>query len=111
MLIDLDTAWDISRGPTPQGSMVGTAPFMAIGALQVRKTADMGEEGFKAILEEFSPEFEGLKGPGEKLRSLLFPLRDGKIWTWTDVTPEGTNQLYDDITGAFEDALPSVAKL
>lgn len=78
---------------------------------QVRKTADMGEEGFKAILEEFSREFEGLKGLAEKIRGLLFPLRDGKIWTWTDVTPEGTNKLYDDMAGAFEDALPSIAKL
>ncbi|ELR03781.1 hypothetical protein GMDG_01310 [Pseudogymnoascus destructans 20631-21] len=118
MLIDLDTAWDTARGPTPQGSMVGTSPFMAIGALeahvqnnprtyrhdlesffyvflfiaicpreedgtkaeelprtsrllqwrqhkqqQVRKTADMGEKGFEAVLEEFSPEFKCLKEP------------------------------------------------
>ncbi|KFY37211.1 hypothetical protein V495_07294 [Pseudogymnoascus sp. VKM F-4514 (FW-929)] len=164
MLIDLDTAWDISRGPTPQGSIVGTSPFMAIGALeayvknnprtyrhdlesffyvflflaicprgedgikaqelpetsrllkweldkrqQVRKTADMGEEGFKEVLKEFSPEFEGLKGLAETLRQILFPVKDGKIWTWTDMSPEGTNQLYDDMIGAFEDARLSIA--
>lgn len=166
MLIDLDAAWDISRGPTPQGSMVGTSPFMAIGALeayvlnnprtyrhdlesffyvfiflaicprradgtkadelpetsrllkwkldkrqQVRKTADMEEEGFKAVLEEFSLEFEGLKGLAETLRHLLFPVIDGKIWTWTDMSPEGTNQLYDSMIRAFEDELVSIAKL
>ncbi|OBT93570.1 hypothetical protein VE01_08309 [Pseudogymnoascus verrucosus] len=163
MLIDLDTAWDISRGPTPQGSMVGTSPFMAIGALeayvqnnprtyrhdlesffyvflfiaicpreedgtkteelpetsrllqwrqdkrqQVRKTADMGEKGFEAVLEEFSPEFECLKGLARILRGILFPLKDGKIWTWTDMSPEGTNKLYDDMTEAFKDALVSI---
>ncbi|OBT46177.1 hypothetical protein VE00_02393 [Pseudogymnoascus sp. WSF 3629] len=164
MLIDLDTAWDVSRGPTPQGSMVGTSPFMAIGALeayvlnnprtyrhdlesffyvflflaicprdpdgtkteelpetsrllqwrrdkrkQVRKTADMGEKGFEAVLEEFSPEFECLKELARTLRVILFPLKDGKIWTWTDMSPEGTNKLYDDMTKAFKDALVSIA--
>ncbi|KFY94080.1 hypothetical protein V500_03420 [Pseudogymnoascus sp. VKM F-4518 (FW-2643)] len=164
MLIDLDTAWDTGRGPTPQGSMVGTSPFMAIGALeayvqnnprtyrhdlesffyvflfiaicpreedgskaealpetsrllqwrqdkrkQVRKTADMGKEGFNAILEEFSPEFEGLKKLARTLRGILFPLKDGKIWTWTDISPEGTDKLYDDMIGAFKDALLSIA--
>lgn len=163
MLIDLDTAWDISRGPTPQGSLVGTAPFMAIGALeayvrnnprtyrhdlesffyvflfiaicprekngskteelpetsrllkwkldkqlQVRKTADMGEQGFEAVLEEFSPEFECLKGLAKTLRGILFPLKDGKIWTWTDMSLEGTNKLYDDMAGAFKVALDSI---
>ncbi|KAL5353976.1 hypothetical protein ACLOAV_000061 [Pseudogymnoascus australis] len=163
MLIDFDTAWDTARGPTPQGSMVGTSPFMAIGALeahvpnnprtyrhdlesffyvflfiaicpreedstkteelpetsrllqwrqdkrkQVRKTADMGEERFEAILEEFSPEFSCLKELARKLRGVLFPLKDGKIWTWTDMSPEGTDKLYDDMTGAFEDALDCV---
>lgn len=163
MLIDFDTAWDTARGLTPQGSMVGTAPFMAIGALeayvpnnprtyrhdlesffyvflfiaicpreedgtkteelpetsrllqwrqdkrkQVRKTADMGEEGFEAILDEFSPEFSCLKELARKLRGILFPLKDGKIWTWTDISPEGTDKLYDDMIGAFKDALDSV---
>ncbi|OBT53271.1 hypothetical protein VE04_06334 [Pseudogymnoascus sp. 24MN13] len=164
MIIDLDTAWDLSRGPTPQGSIVGTSPFMAIGALeayipnnprtyrhdlesffyvflflaicprdadgtkteelpetsrllqwrldkrkQVRKTADMGEKGFEAVLEEFSPEFECLKDLARTLRGILFPLKDGKIWTWTDVSPEGTNKLYDDMTEAFKVALVSIA--
>ncbi|OBT89236.1 hypothetical protein VE02_04294 [Pseudogymnoascus sp. 03VT05] len=164
MLIDVDTARDVSRGPTPQGSMVGTSPSMAIGALeayvlnnprtyrhdlesffyvflflaicprdadgtkteelpetsrllewrldkrkQVRKTTDMGEKGFEAVLEEFSPEFEGLKELARTLRGILFPLKDGKIWTWTDTSPEGTNKLYDDMTEAFKDALVSIA--
>lgn len=42
---------------------------------------------------------------------MLFALKDGKVRAWPDMTPKGTNKLYDDITGAFGDALPSVAKL
>ena len=78
---------------------------------QVRKTTDMEEEGFQKVLEEFSPEFESLKGLAKNLRDILFPVKDGNIWTWTDMSPKATNKLYDDMIGAFEDVLASAAEL
>ncbi len=68
----------------------------------------MGEEGFQNVLGEFSPEIQGLKELAEKLRIMLFPVKDCSIWTWSDMSPEGTNKLYDNMIGAFEDEIASI---
>lgn len=57
---------------------------------------------FALITSEFTPEFKKLTGLAEELRHLLFPLRDGELWTGTDMTMEGTKALYTDILKAFD---------
>ncbi|KAH9906931.1 FunK1 protein kinase [Xylariomycetidae sp. FL2044] len=71
----------------------------------MRKMADIGDEGFEIILSEFQPEFASLKALARTLRGLLFPLRDGVIWTGTDHSPEDVDSLYDGMIGAFEEAI------
>ncbi|KAM5361949.1 hypothetical protein ACJA88_014258 [Fusarium oxysporum] len=75
--------------------------------LAVRKALDMNQDNFRHILEEFTPEFHSLKPLAESLRQILFPLRDGVIWTGTDGSPEAVSKLYDGITRAFEEAIAS----
>ncbi|KAF2474703.1 FunK1 protein kinase [Lindgomyces ingoldianus] len=70
------------------------------------KEYDMAEANFgRMILSEFAPEYESLKPLAEKMRSLLFPIEDGKLWTGTDGSVAATNALYDELIGAFEDAV------
>ncbi len=75
-----------------------------------RKTSDMSSaETFRSITAEFTPEFQQLRGLAEKLRGILFPARDGKPWTETDMTAEGTNALYDAMISAFNTAIVDVS--
>lgn len=69
-----------------------------------RKMKDMNALNFGQILNEFTANFKGLTGLAEELR-LLFPIRDGEMFTGTDLTAEGTDALYDSIILAFEKAL------
>ncbi|KAK3372291.1 serine/threonine-protein kinase Sgk2 [Podospora didyma] len=72
-----------------------------------------GKETFAEILAEFTPEFGSLKPLAETLRQiLLFPVGiDGEIiWTGTDGTPEAVNRLYDEMIGAFEDAIAEMKR-
>ncbi|KAJ0160361.1 hypothetical protein CTA2_8110, partial [Colletotrichum tanaceti] len=75
--------------------------------LAVRKSLDMDRDNFRSILEEFTSEFRSLKPLAESLRQILFPLRDGVIWTGTDDSPEAVDKLYDGIIHAFEEAIVS----
>ncbi|KAH8898376.1 FunK1 protein kinase [Thozetella sp. PMI_491] len=75
--------------------------------LAVRKSLDMNQRGFQAILEEFTPEFSSLKPLAERLRQILFPLQAGVIWTGTDGSPEAVDKLYDGMIRAFEEAITS----
>lgn len=77
--------------------------------LAARKSLDIDQEGFQAILGEFTPEFHSLKTLAESLRQVLFPLRAGVIWTGTDGSPEAVDELYDGMIGAFEEAIASEA--
>ncbi|KAK1834111.1 hypothetical protein QBC39DRAFT_301414 [Podospora conica] len=70
-----------------------------------RKTSDMAAENFGRIIAEFTPEFKRLGDFAEELRGILFPTRDGRPWTGTDTTAEGTNALYDAMIGAFDGAI------
>ncbi|KAI5923465.1 FunK1 protein kinase [Camillea tinctor] len=76
--------------------------------LAVRKSLDMDHNGFQTILGEFTPEFHSVKPLAESLRQILFPLRDGVIWTGTDSSPEAVDKLYDGMICAFEEAISSV---
>ncbi|KAJ0106946.1 hypothetical protein J7T55_011041 [Diaporthe amygdali] len=79
-----------------------------------RKIQDMesAKEFSRRIVAEFTPDFQGLGALAEKLRAILFPVKeDGVIWTRTDMTDQGTNALYDAVIGAFEDAALEPARL
>lgn len=73
--------------------------------LAVLKSRDMEEEEFQTILDEFPPEMHSLKTVGDRLRQVLFPLRNGVMWTGTDGSPEAVDQLYEVTIRAFEDAI------
>ena len=75
--------------------------------LAARKSLDMDQDGFQAILGEFPPEFHSLKPLAESLRQVLFPLRAGVLWTGTDGSPEAADKLYDGMIRAFEEAITS----
>lgn len=71
--------------------------------LAVRKSLDMDQHNFQSILEEFT--VESLKPLAERLRQILFPVRDGVIWTGTEGLPEAVDKLYDGMIRAFEEAI------
>ncbi|KAK5629960.1 hypothetical protein RRF57_005675 [Xylaria bambusicola] len=76
--------------------------------LAMCKSLDMKQDDFERILEEFPLDFSPLKPLARDLRQILFPLRDGVLWTGTDDSPEGTARLYDEITQAFEEIIASL---
>ena len=43
----------------------------------------MGKNRFENVIAEFAPKFENLKSLARELRSALFPIRDGDIFTGT----------------------------
>jgi len=65
----------------------------------------MSRDGFQTILEEFGPQYHSLKLLAERLHEILFPLREGAIWTGADLSREGTDKLYDGMIRVFEDAI------
>lgn len=71
----------------------------------MRKSLDMCEDSFRSILEEFTVEFESLKPLARRLHQILFPMRDGVIWTGTDGSPEAVDNLYDGMIEAFGGAI------
>ncbi|KAK8105324.1 hypothetical protein PG999_008683 [Apiospora kogelbergensis] len=71
------------------------------------KCLDMNQDNFQIILEEFTPEFHSLKPLAESLRHVLFPLRDGVIWTGSYDSSEAVDTLYDRMIHAFEEAIGS----
>ncbi|KFY75357.1 hypothetical protein V499_04646 [Pseudogymnoascus sp. VKM F-103] len=98
---------------SPSSTFVSSSPSAhakktAPKPLDTSRLSQWRQEGFEAILEEISLGFSCLKELARTLREVLFPLRDGKIWTWTDMSPEGTDNLYDDMMGAFKDGLDCI---
>ncbi|KAL5349850.1 hypothetical protein ACLOAV_004884 [Pseudogymnoascus australis] len=75
--------------------------------LAVRKSLDMGQKNFQSILGEFGVEFESLKPLAERLRQVMFPVRDGVVWTGTDGSLEAEDSVYDGMIEAFEEAIAS----
>lgn len=73
--------------------------------LAARKSRDMACDGFEGILGEFALEFHSLKPLAERLRGILFPLRDGTMWIGTDADAEAVDELYEQVICAFEEAI------
>ena len=71
----------------------------------------MDATNFDRITAEFTPEFKQLKGLAAKRREVLFPVRDGKLWTGTDMTEEGTSALYSNMINAFDMATTDASNL
>lgn len=162
VLIDLDGALGLEKGPARSGELVGSEGFMAIGILtgaqhtyrhdleslfyvlfwvaicndrehddarslryqpetsrlwgwcstdfrsvSRNKSVDMSPEGFSRILGEFSTQFKPLKGLARELRQLLFPIRDGYLFTGSEMDQDGINRLYDGMIDAFNRSIAS----
>ena len=66
------------------------------------KVGDMGKNRFENIIVEFAPKFENLKPLARELRSTLFPIRDGDIFTGTF---HDRDIMYDGVIDAFSRAI------
>jgi hypothetical protein len=71
------------------------------------KVGDMGKNRFKNIIAEFAPKFENLKQLARELRSALFPIRDGDIFTGTF---HDNDIMYDGMIDAFTRAIDRLRK-
>lgn len=95
-----DEANDILKG-LPKTSRLWKWCSMDFGALGQDKAADMSPEGFEGILDEFSSDFAPLRGLAKKLHALIFPVRDGKIFTGTEMDQVAVQRVYDGMADAF----------
>jgi hypothetical protein len=66
------------------------------------KLGDIAKNGFEDIVAEFTPQFENQKQLARELRTVLFPIRDGVIFTGT---LRDNNIMYDGIIKAFNRAI------
>jgi hypothetical protein len=66
------------------------------------KLGDMDKNGFEDIVAEFALQFENQKQLARELRSALFPIRDGAIFTGTF---RDNDIMYDGIIDAFSRAI------
>ncbi|KAH9204398.1 hypothetical protein DL95DRAFT_529276 [Leptodontidium sp. 2 PMI_412] len=71
------------------------------------KVGDMGKNRFENIIVEFAPKFENLKPLARELRSTLFPIRDGDIFTGTF---HDHDIMYDGMIMAFNAAIGRLGK-
>ena len=85
-----------------QGWYSGT--YVEIGR---NKLGDMDKNGFEGIIAEFAPRFERLKQLARELRNILFPIRDGAIFTGTF---RDNDIMYDGMIEAFNKAIASLGK-
>ena len=68
------------------------------------KKSNMEKGDFEEITAEFPAEFESLKGLAEELRGILFPIRDGALFTGTYRDPD---KLYRPMIEVFKRAIAS----
>ncbi|KAG9248789.1 hypothetical protein BJ878DRAFT_579890 [Calycina marina] len=70
------------------------------------KVVDKGKTQFENIIAEFAPKFENLIPLARELRSILFPVRDGDIFTGTfhdhDITYDGVIMAFNTVIGTPE---------
>ncbi|KAJ8058528.1 hypothetical protein OCU04_012711 [Sclerotinia nivalis] len=95
-----DEANDILKG-IPKTSRLWKWCTMDFGAVGRDKAADMRPEGFEGILDEFSSDFASLRGLAKELHALIFPVRDGKIFTGTETDQVAVQRVYDGMADAF----------
>ncbi|KAH7304358.1 hypothetical protein BKA65DRAFT_610906 [Rhexocercosporidium sp. MPI-PUGE-AT-0058] len=127
-LIDLDLAKELDSMPSEARHRTGTMQFMAIEVLKGKghiyrhdlesffyvfvwmtyteianiKQGYVVKNRFKTVIAEFSPKFENLKPLARELRTALFPIRDGDIFTGTF---HDHNIIYDGMIDAFSRAI------
>ncbi|KAL2679337.1 hypothetical protein Neosp_010110 [[Neocosmospora] mangrovei] len=125
-LIDLDMSMELAVRPARPDKIIGTKAFMAIGVMKRRqrtyrqdlesffrlqrwmvgnwnelaqkKSEDMKDENFAAILGEFKPQFRGLEG-------LAYRLRDALFCEGPENGDEGAEELYSAFFSAIDEAL------
>jgi hypothetical protein len=68
---------------------------------------DRYKTGFEDIITEFEPKFEGLWQLARELRSVLFPIKDGAIFTGTF---RDHDIMYDGMINAFSRAIGRLGK-
>ncbi|KAK5659148.1 hypothetical protein OQA88_1238 [Cercophora sp. LCS_1] len=95
-----EEAYDILEG-LPKESRLRHWCSMDFEAVGREKAADMSPQGFVRILGEFSPDFVPLRGLARELHALLFPLREGKVFTGTEMRSGATERLYEGMVDAF----------
>ncbi|KFZ02710.1 hypothetical protein V500_00010 [Pseudogymnoascus sp. VKM F-4518 (FW-2643)] len=71
------------------------------------KLGHMDKNGFEGIIAEFAPRFENLKKLARELRNVLFPIRDGAIFTGTF---RDNDIMYDGLIKAFNRAIRSLGE-
>ncbi|KAG9231374.1 hypothetical protein BJ875DRAFT_506723 [Amylocarpus encephaloides] len=71
------------------------------------KVGDMDKNRFENIIAEFAPNFDNLKQLARELRSTLFPIRDGAIFTGTF---HDNHIMYDGMINAFSRAIDRLGK-
>jgi hypothetical protein len=67
----------------------------------------MDKNGFENIITEFAPKFGSLKQLARELRNVLFPIRDGAIFTGTF---RDNDIMYDGMIEAFNRAISRLRK-
>jgi hypothetical protein len=80
-----------------RGSYTGTCTEIAN-----TKQAHVVKNRFETVIAEFSPKFESLKPLARELRTALFPIRDGDIFTGTF---HDHDIMYDGMIDAFSRAI------
>lgn len=95
-----DDAYDILGG-LPKTSRLWKWCSMDFRSVGRAKAADMSPEGFLGILGEFSADFAPLRGLAKELHALVFPVRDGKIFTGTETEQVAVERLYNGMADAF----------
>ncbi|TAQ86549.1 hypothetical protein B7494_g5113 [Chlorociboria aeruginascens] len=95
-----DDANEILKG-LPKSSRLWKWCSMNFRAVGQAKVADMSPEGFVGILTEFSTEFAPLRGLAKELHTLIFPVRDGQIFTGTETEQIAIERLYGGMADAF----------
>ncbi|KAF7907344.1 uncharacterized protein EAF01_004931 [Botrytis porri] len=71
------------------------------------KHGHMDKNRFENIVAEFAPKFENLKPLARELRHVLFPIRDGAIFTGTF---QDHSIMYDGMIKAFDSAIDRLGK-
>lgn len=71
------------------------------------KRGHMDKNGFEDIITEFAPKFEELKQLAREFRNILFPIKDGAIFTGTF---RDHNIIYDGMINAFSRAICRLGK-
>ncbi|KAL7815649.1 hypothetical protein V8C26DRAFT_435807 [Trichoderma gracile] len=96
--------WDFvgRKNPVAISELHGWRAANSLEHLARNKQANMDKECFEAVLAEFPAEFDRLKPFCRTLRSILFPTKDGAMFTGT---PFGSKALYEPILEAFDEII------